>query len=199
MNQTYSDRELIILDDGTQPIRDLIPKDPRIHLHSASTIPQPIGTKRNKLVILARGEVCCNFDDDDWSSPERIEHQLETLLASRKSLTGFSSMYFWDATTSRAFIWKTPTPYPPAPGTTQMYFRDWALRNPYRPINIPEDYFFEQTARQQNQLTSEPGTAFLVPRYHGKNTWKADMTARKYIQVPRSALPPQFFIDARIT
>jgi len=198
MNQTYAERELIILDDGDQPLLDLIPVHPRVHFHSGPASPQTIGMKRNVLVKLAHGPVCVNFDDDDWSSPDRIEHQLKTLLTSGKALTGFSTFYFWDSTTSLAFVWDTPTPYPPAPGASQMFLRDWALRNPFRPINIPEDFFFEQTALKQNQLTSEPGLPYLVARYHGANTWKANMTTRKYTMVPRAALPPQFLTDAGI-
>src|ERR1700730_5261279 len=65
LRQTYAHRELIILDDGTDAIEDLVPSDRRIRYER---LPKKItfGAKLNLGCELAKGELIAHFDDDDW-------------------------------------------------------------------------------------------------------------------------------------
>ena len=68
LNQTHTDRELLILDDGDDDIRDLIPKDRRITCVRNPAAHATLGAKLNALAAMTSAEVLCNWDDDDWYS-----------------------------------------------------------------------------------------------------------------------------------
>ncbi len=64
LNQDYADRELIVIDDGTDPIEDVVLPDPRlrwVRLESRQTI----GAKRNAGADAAAGQLSANSGDDD--------------------------------------------------------------------------------------------------------------------------------------
>jgi glycosyltransferase involved in cell wall biosynthesis len=64
LRQDYQQRELIVLDDGDDPVSDLLPRDENIRyvrLRERS----PLGTKRNIACELSRGELIAHWDDDD--------------------------------------------------------------------------------------------------------------------------------------
>jgi glycosyltransferase involved in cell wall biosynthesis len=79
LNQTYSDFEFLIIDDGsTDQSIDLIKTydDPRIRLiMNKKNIGQ--SATLNKGLDLARGEYIARMDQDDISIPERIKKQLK--------------------------------------------------------------------------------------------------------------------------
>jgi glycosyltransferase involved in cell wall biosynthesis len=62
-SQTYSRLELVIVDDGTDRIADLIPDDPRIH-YSAFDGRENHGRKMNRCRAVAAGDFCLIQDDD---------------------------------------------------------------------------------------------------------------------------------------
>ena len=89
--------EWIILDDGTDPIEDLIKE---------ATIPQikyikldeklPLGKKRNILHENSKGDFIVYMDDDDYYPPERISHAVESLVRSPGALcAGSSEIYIY--------------------------------------------------------------------------------------------------------
>lgn len=98
-HQTYpKDRiEWIIVDDGTDKVRDLI---------EAANIPQikyfelpeklPLGAKRNYMHTKCKGSIIVYMDDDDYYPPERIEHAVDRLNEDRNALcAGSSEIYIY--------------------------------------------------------------------------------------------------------
>jgi len=98
-NQTYPKHriEWIIVDDGTDKIRDLV---------ESSNIPQiryfevekkmTLGAKRNYMHSFVRGSIIVYMDDDDYYPPERIEDAVEKLEANPKALcAGSSEIYIY--------------------------------------------------------------------------------------------------------
>ena len=98
-NQTYpKDRmEWIIVDDGTDKIRDLI---------EASGIKQiryievkekmTLGTKRNYMHSFVKGTIIVYMDDDDYYPPERVSHAVEKLTENRHAMcAGSSELYIY--------------------------------------------------------------------------------------------------------
>ena len=83
LRQDYPAKELVIVDDGPEPVSDLLPADPRIVYHrlEARTV---LGAKRNLACELARGSVIVHWDDDDWASPERVSVQVAALNRGRR-------------------------------------------------------------------------------------------------------------------
>ncbi len=105
LGQTYpKDRmEWIILDDGTDCVRDLFestiaPKVPNaryIRLEEKALI----GKKRNILNAEAKGDIIISWDDDDFYHPERVSHAVYRLMSNPKiELAGSTMlyMYFFD-------------------------------------------------------------------------------------------------------
>lgn len=80
LNQTYSDFELIIIDDGSvdrtvQIIRSF--DDPRIFLYSQEN--KGVAISANRGLALARGEFIARQDHDDISKESRLEKQVAFL------------------------------------------------------------------------------------------------------------------------
>lgn len=98
-NQTYpKDRiEWIIVDDGTDRIKDLIDKSgiPNIR-YFAMDKKMPLGEKRNYMHTKAKGSIIVYMDDDDYYPPDRIEHAVEKLQSNKEALcAGSSEMYIY--------------------------------------------------------------------------------------------------------
>jgi hypothetical protein len=98
-NQTYpkSRVEWIIVDDGTDKIRDLV---------QSANIPQikyievekkmALGEKRNFMHTQTKGSIIVYMDDDDYYPPERIEHAVERLTSNPTALcAGSSEIYIY--------------------------------------------------------------------------------------------------------
>ena len=98
-NQDYPKNrmEWIIVDDGTDKIKDLI---------EASNIPQiryfeidkklTLGAKRNYMHKHVKGSIVVYMDDDDYYPPERVSHAVEMLQKNDKALcAGASEIYLY--------------------------------------------------------------------------------------------------------
>ena len=88
-HQTYpKDRmEWVIIDDGTDPIEDLVASHPCVkYFRLEEKI--SLGKKRNLMHEKARGDIIVYMDDDDYYPPERVSHAVATLLDHRKRKTG---------------------------------------------------------------------------------------------------------------
>ncbi len=80
--QTFTDFELLILDDGStdktpQIIRSWLKRDARIRFWSRENRGAPV--TRNELLRKARGEFLAIMDNDDVAAPDRLEKQVRFL------------------------------------------------------------------------------------------------------------------------
>ena len=76
--QDYPNLELIVVDDGSDTIADLLPPDPRIrYFHLPGK--RSIGEKRNFACEHALGYWIAHWDDDDWHAPDRILRQVQAM------------------------------------------------------------------------------------------------------------------------
>ena len=98
-NQTYPmDRvEWIIVDDGTDKIRDLIESSGIKNIQYFELDKKmPLGEKRNYMHKKAKGSIIVYMDDDDYYPPERIEHAVDKLQNDKTALcAGSSEMYIY--------------------------------------------------------------------------------------------------------
>jgi glycosyltransferase involved in cell wall biosynthesis len=81
LNQTYSNWELILIDDGSQDRTLEIAhsfQDPRIKVVSGGCN-QQLPTRLNQAIALSRGKYFARMDGDDVSYPERLQRQVEYL------------------------------------------------------------------------------------------------------------------------
>jgi len=98
-NQDYpKDRmEWIIVDDGTDKIKDLIDsaKIPQIKYFDISE-KMTLGKKRNYMHEQTKGSIIVYMDDDDYYPPERISHAVERLTQNKTALcAGSSEIYIF--------------------------------------------------------------------------------------------------------
>jgi glycosyltransferase involved in cell wall biosynthesis len=95
--QTYpKDRiEWIIIDDGTDPIKDLVKNIPQVKYFYYQE-KMLLGKKRNLMHKKCSGDIIIYMDDDDYYPPERVSHAVQTLLDNPSYLiAGCSEMYVY--------------------------------------------------------------------------------------------------------
>ena len=85
LSQTWQPLELIIIDDCSRDMtweiaRKIASSDARVKLRQNAVNVGPYVSK-NLALSMARGEYITCHDADDWAHPERIEKQIETMLA----------------------------------------------------------------------------------------------------------------------
>lgn len=96
-HQTYpkDKMEWIIVDDGFDPVGDLVAHLPYVKYFRYET-KMTLGKKRNVMNSKASGSMLVYMDDDDYYPPERVMHAVETLLANPKALcAGTSEMHVY--------------------------------------------------------------------------------------------------------
>ena len=96
-NQEYpQDRmEWIIIDDGTDPVEDLVASHPRVKYFKYDT-KMTLGKKRNLLHEKSRGEILVYMDDDDYYPPQRVSHAVHMLVTHPEALcAGSSEIYIY--------------------------------------------------------------------------------------------------------
>jgi glycosyltransferase involved in cell wall biosynthesis len=95
--QTYpKDRiEWIIIDDGTDSIKDLITNIPQVKYYYYQE-KMLLGKKRNLMHKKCSGDIIIYMDDDDYYPPDRISHAVKTLQDNPTFLiAGCSEMYVY--------------------------------------------------------------------------------------------------------
>ncbi len=162
--QTYPNRELLILADG-EDVRDLIPSDPTIrivHIDEGFRV----GDKRNFGCALADGEIIAHWDDDDYSTPERLADQVGRLQSSGKAVTGYNQMRFTDGKD----WWSYDGIGNWAIGTSLCYRKDWWAAHPFLSLQVGEDGQFVGEAQGQKQIVAVPAGDLMTATIHSSNT-----------------------------
>ncbi len=93
--QDWPNRELIVVDDGDDPVEDVAAGAPNVR-YFRMTRRASIGVKRNFACARAAGSIIAHWDDDDWYAPERLRRQLEPLVDGRADITGLVSTFILD-------------------------------------------------------------------------------------------------------
>ncbi len=176
--QTYPERELLVLSDGAD-VRDLLPEDEAIqHVHLGES--RHIGEKRNVGCSLASGDIIADWDDDDWSEPERLSDQVGRLLESGKAVTGYHSMRFRSEYTGEWWIYEArPEDQPKySLGTSLVFWKQWWEKHPFPALHIGEDGAFAAEAARNGQLAAAAAGDFMYATIHDGNT-SPKLTGRK--------------------
>lgn len=109
LSQDYPNLEWVVVDNGTDPIYDLLPKDARINYVS---LPQPKMTHGELMNICcssARGEYLIVWDDDDWYAPDRISRQVAPFDDPNIDVTGTGRLYYYLHGTKNAYRYQNWT------------------------------------------------------------------------------------------
>ncbi|MEO8371372.1 MAG: glycosyltransferase [Candidatus Solibacter sp.] len=169
--QTLTDSELLILDDGSNSIEDLVPHDPRIRYHRLRERLN-IGAKRNLGCQLARGAIVVHWDDDDWYPAWRVEAQVRSLADA--DISGTSQLYYHAphagsiyryANTSDAWV----------AGNTMAYHRSFWIEHPFPEIACGEDMrFLSDVPSRKVADLADP--RLCIATIHPHNTSRKDTT-----------------------
>jgi glycosyltransferase involved in cell wall biosynthesis len=169
LRQNYANRELVIFDDGTDSIADLVPAHPQIRYHRQEGR-QTVGAKRNAAIEASRGEIVIHWDDDDWMDPCRISIQVAGLVSSGADICGASEVVFCEMANGRLWLYRYPeTGRRWLCGGTLCYRRSLWTHKQFSAISDGEDTRFVWAPPQGEMLDIKPFTR-LVAMIHPGNT-----------------------------
>ena len=169
LRQDYPFKELVILDDGEDTIGDLVPHDERVRYFRLNPT-LSLGAKRNLGCELSRGEFIALWDDDDWSSPQRLRVQLSELRAADALACGVSDLLHYCPATGQAWLYR-PLPQQRSwvAGCTLLYRKAFWQSHPFPEVNVGEDSAFVSQCPPVRMLPiSDP--ALYVSIIHPGNT-----------------------------
>jgi hypothetical protein len=176
-NQDYPNKQLIIIDDGTDPIADLVPEDSRVRL---IRLPRrmSVGAKRNLACEHSDGEFIAHWDDDDWHAPHRLSCQAQRLLDSDASICGLKDLLYLDIRAVKAWKYIYPANQRPwLSGNSLLYKKEYWSAHRFPDINVGEDSRFVWTA-EAHRLLAVADADFQVGLIHGANV------SPKYVDGP---------------
>ena len=195
MAQTFTDSELLIVDDGTESAEDLIPKHPRIRYMRLAGPRLTSGEKRNVCCTNAHGEIIVHWDDDDWQHPERIADQVNLLEKSGKQVLTYYNLLVWNESRNIAGrMW--PNNQGNCHGASLCYKKSWWLEHRFANQMTGEDTLFGMVARASQQLFAVDAQDMIVYRVHAANT--SNPAGFGFSQgiplVDKSQIPADFFL-----
>ena len=166
--QDHPNRELIIVDDGSDRVGDLVPSDDSIRYIRLDPR-RTIGAKRNLACAEARGDFIIHWDDDDWAAPWRMRYQVEQLSASSVSVCGLDRLFYYEPSAGRAWEYQYSSSAKPwVAGNTLCYRKSFWLAHPFPDIDLAEDARFVWQA-QSHEVLRLNDSRFIVAFIHDSN------------------------------
>jgi glycosyltransferase involved in cell wall biosynthesis len=190
LHQDWPEKELIVVASG-EDVSDLFVGVPNV-----TYIPrdehESLGRKRNLGCEFASGEFIAHWDDDDWSGPGRLTDQINRMLESGKSVSGYNRLNFWDVNIHRACQYIGDKNY--ACDSSLVYRKDYWEKNKFKEdLGTREDSSFAHKAARNNQLVIADSREHLVSITHGKNT--SHEGPRPFPIIAKENIPARFFQD----
>lgn len=168
--QTYPNKELVIVEDGPDDIRDLITDWTGVKYVRLDE-KHSVGAKRNIACQHARGEYIVHWDSDDWSAPGRIAEQHKLLTKAQVAFVGYGSMLFIDEARRIAWLYSGEPNY--ALGTSFFYSKTYWRCHKFPDISEGEDNAFVESAQY---LVAVDAGDRMVARIHANNTSEKHIT-----------------------
>ena len=107
--QDYPNKELIILDNGEDKIKDLVPNVKNIHYFHFDIGKMTFGDLRNLSIKNSNGEIITSWDDDDWYGNNRITKQVQPIIEKLADFTCMSRTCFFNIKTDEFWVWVQKT------------------------------------------------------------------------------------------
>jgi glycosyltransferase involved in cell wall biosynthesis len=165
LTQSYKDSELIVIDDGTEPLK-VPPSDSRIkYIRLQKRI--TLGGKLNLGISVSRGAVLQRMDDDDYYHAEFIRTALSHLICRgvERSIVAWGHFLIYlageDCARSCNLGW--------AAGPTLCFSRKVWERGHFPDVASGEDSGFIKDHTEELVTVCAPELFMLVR--HGRNTW----------------------------
>ena len=201
--QDYPNKELVVLDDGDASVEALAAGHPGVAYHRLDRRDATVGEKRNIACELARGEIICAWDDDDWYAPERLRGQVMPIVYGEADMTGLRCHYFLclpdgDVWTVNDDVHRRMFEGDVAGGTIAFHRRVFdEVRFPH--IDLAEDAALIRAARARGgRLKAMAGHELFVYVRHEWNTWRFQPGRFHYASAWQRTAPPAAFSDAML-
>lgn len=168
LNQTYPNRELVILNQTGKPICVTGPIQISNQYCAMRQImynesPIPLGALRNYTQARCDGEIIMFWDDDDWSSPNRMESQVIN------STKGFVTMFRRQLRFNLLNGDSCGVDWPSGIYGTMSFFND---KTPCFPAYAKgSDEHFVNRVFGDNRIVIDNDAREHVRNYHGGNVW----------------------------
>lgn len=183
--QRYEDRELLIVTDGSEVFRRALERYvaalglERVRFFYPEAGGHTLGHLRNISMEEARGELICQWDDDDYSHPDRLAVQVGHMLGERAAAC-FLTDHLQFIEEQQTLCWIDWTVDGALEGTAQLapgtllMFRDARFKypedGPY--ARQGEDSIFLETLYHSAAVAHLSGAGHLyLYQYHGRNTF----------------------------
>jgi len=178
INQDYPNKELVIVDDGTEPVKYLVPDDSSIyyyHIEPKTTI----GNKRNLACKQAHGQLIAHLDDDDWYAADWLSNQVDSILNSKVEICGLNQVQYFSPFLNQFWMIKnSDSKNPWLSGQSLIYNKSFWEQHP----------FTDQQLESEDSFVGMAGAKVFAHDYYG------GLIARLHA----NNLSVQFFEDPRI-
>lgn len=208
-HQTYGNRELIVVDDGSDYPVDASALESSLPVRVVRVRPgTPLGVKLNIGVDLAHGSLCMKMDDDDWYAPRYLETSVSALLESDRkfcqpTLVFHEGFLFFDLKTWSVHESRDNN----VPGATLLFTKNDWRRRPFRPLPTDEDTWFYHDQRSSGAvaLPINSRETYVAVRHQGHpgtfgHTWTHQLDGYTLEQSltfrPRYRKPPEKLFPA---
>ena len=168
LRQDYENKELIIIDDGDDIVKDLIPQAGNIRYFRLDA-KISLGAKLNIACEYARGNIIANWDDDDWYAFWRLSYQAKAIKSENVLICGINNLLYYDLLNKKAFNYIYPKDQRPWLIGSSLCFKKqfWQLHH-FEDINIGMDGLFVWKAPSTNiHIHTDP--TFSVHMIHQNN------------------------------
>jgi glycosyltransferase involved in cell wall biosynthesis len=187
-NQTYQNKEMVVIDDGEQDLDEVLQDLSASELKYIKLDKDPentLGKLRNRSLKEATGDYLVQWDDDDWYHPDRISIQAETLSEGYDACCLSSALMHLDEEPymNHPYVGQLPEGIP----GSIMHKADADIRYPHTRRAEDTVYLKQWMDRRYHQLTDSYSHLF-IRCYHGANTWEKEHFLRRVRNNPKDAL-----------
>jgi hypothetical protein len=168
LRQEYERKELIILDDGPDAIRDLVPDSDMIRYYRLERRIN-LGAKLNLACSYAKGDLIANWDDDDWYAERRLQYQVDHLFRGKVEVCGINHLLYYDLRNHCAYRYAYPEDQRAwLLGSSLCYTRELWNRNHFPEIDVGMDGLFVQRV-PPDRVKALPDETISVHMIHDHN------------------------------
>jgi glycosyltransferase involved in cell wall biosynthesis len=154
LRQDYEPRELIVIDDGDDSVRDQVPADRRIR-YVRLPARLSLGERLNIGYELAGGELVARWEQGDWIGPHRLGQQVEQIGGQSAALLDRTLQYCLEQGT----VWRQRSGRP-SPGTLLDRKSRWS-RSRF-PATDREEHIFESISQADGGVSLIEGSGSYV-------------------------------------
>lgn len=186
--QTYPNTELVVLDNGDEPIEHLLTdvEGPVTYRYQEKEPGMTVGALRDIPLEEANGTfVVPQWDDDDWSHPRRIERQVAVLQQGYDACTLQGTLMHVDHPDyfEHPFIGLLPNGVPP----TIVHRQNADIRYPNLP-RVHDTEYVNKWREQRYCILPRTESRLYLRYFHGDNLWEKGHFLRRLRNTPKDLL-----------